>query len=283
MELSLRHRRVDPASAPLVMGILNVTPDSFSDGGDHFAPAGASARALEMIEEGADIIDVGPESTRPGARPVSVGEQIGRAVPVIEAIRTANSRIPISIDTRLAPVAKAALDAGAELVNDVSALRDDADMVDLVAERRAALVLMHRRGTAADMQQGGGPDYDDVVGEIAGFLQERRRYATDHGVDPACIIFDPGIGFGKRVEHNLLILRQLDRLVALGQPVMVGASRKSFIGQVLDITDPKERETGSLACVVIASMAGAAIVRVHDVRRAAEAAKLCQAVRNAAS
>ncbi len=282
MELSLRHRRVDPASAPLVMGILNVTPDSFSDGGDHLAPAGASARALEMIGDGADIIDVGPESTRPGARPVPVGEQIERAVPVIEAIRAANGRIPISIDTRLAPVAKAALDAGADLVNDVSALRDDADMVDLVAERGAAVVLMHRRGTAADMQRGGGPDYDDVVGEIVDFLRERRRYAADRGVDSAHIIFDPGIGFGKRLEHNLLILQQLDRLVALGQPVMVGASRKSFIGQLLAITDPKERENGSLACVVMAIMAGAAIVRVHDVRPAAEAAKLCRAVRHVA-
>lgn len=261
------------------MGVLNVTPDSFSDGGAYLAPDNAVARALQMIDEGAGIIDVGPESTRPGvAPPVSANEQIARAIPVIEAIRVANADIPISIDTRLAAVAKAALAAGADMVNDVSALRADPAMIEVVAASGATLVLMHMRGTPADMQAGGGPDYDDVIGEIAAFLDERRQYAADHGVDPTRIVLDPGIGFGKRVEHNLLILRHLDRFVALGQPVLVGASRKSFIGHTLGIEDPKDRLAGSLACAAMAAMAGAAIVRAHDVRTTVDVVRMCAAV-----
>ncbi|MFQ5590682.1 MAG: dihydropteroate synthase [Phycisphaerae bacterium] len=320
MELVLRHRRVDLSThPPLVMGILNVTPDSFSDAGDHFAPADATARAREMISEGADIIDVGPESTRPGAEAVPSAEQIRRAVPVIEAIRSEFDAIPISIDTRSSRVAEAALVAGADIINDVSALRDDNAMGALAADTGVPVVLMHRKGTSATMQQGGGPHYDDVIGEICTFLNARVEHAVNCGIASGRIILDPGIGFGKRTEHNLLILRHLDRFVELGHPVLVGASRKSFIGAVMrddhhtghadaeptvavdrgsyarDIPisvhggctggehhtggDPRHREAGSLACVAIAVMAGASILRVHDVASTLAAVRVCAAVR----
>ena len=281
MTLDLRGHRFDLTATPLVMGILNVTPDSFSDGGDHEDPACACKRAIEMIEQGADIIDVGPESTRPGAAPVLADQQIDRAVPVIEAIRAANDAIPISIDTRLASVARAALDVGADMVNDVSALRDDEDMAGVVERAAVPVVLMHRRGFSSDMQEGGGPEYDDVIGAIAGFFRERMAYAEGQGIPAERIVLDPGIGFGKRVEHNLLILRDLDRLVALGRPVLVGASRKSFIGSVLQIDEPGRRDPASLACAVMAVMAGCGILRVHDVRATADAVRICQAVRSA--
>lgn len=279
MLLPLPNRELDATGRPLIAGILNVTPDSFSDGGKYAAPEEAVAFAVEMIAEGADIIDVGPESTRPGSRPVSADEQIARAIPVIEAIRRRDPRVAISIDTRLAPVAQAAIQAGAEMVNDVSALRDDPAMAAVLAKTAAAVVLMHRRGTPVDMQRSGGPDYDDVIGEIVSFLEERKRYAVSAGVDPARIVFDPGIGFGKRVEHNLQILRDLDRFTSLGQLVMVGASRKSFIGHITGVESPDERLAGSLACVAIATLAGASILRVHDVRASVETARLCSAVR----
>ena len=260
------------------MGILNVTPDSFSDGGDYFTRDAAIAHALNMIAEGADIIDIGGESTRPGAEPTPAEEQMRRAIPVILAIRMRNSDIAISIDTRAAAVARAAVDAGADIINDVSALRDDPDMADVVAASGAAVVLMHRRGTSADMQDGGGPHYDDVIAEITAFLQQRRDFAAGRGIDRSRIILDPGLGFGKRVEHNLTILRHLDRLVALEQPVLVGASRKRFLGSVLGVDEPKQRLAGSLACAVIAALAGAAILRVHDVRATVDAVQLCSAV-----
>jgi dihydropteroate synthase len=267
-----------PPSPPLVMGILNVTPDSFSDGGDYFTRDAAGAHALNMIAEGADIIDIGGESTRPGAEPTPAEEQIRRAIPVIRAIRTRNSDIAISIDTRAAAVARAAVDAGSDIINDVSALRDDPAMADVVAASGAAVVLMHRRGTSADMQDGGGPHYDDVIAEITAFLQQRRDFAAGRGIDRSRIILDPGLGFGKRVEHNLTILRHLDRLVALEQPVLVGASRKRFLGSVLGVDEPKQRLAGSLTCAVIAALAGAAILRVHDVRATVDAVQLCSAV-----
>ncbi len=263
------------------MGVLNVTPDSFSDGGDHLATDAAIVQALAMIADGANIIDVGPESTRPGSQPVPAVGQIERAIPIIDAIRAKDDRITISIDTRLASVAKAALDAGADIVNDISALRDDPSILDCVATSGAAVVLMHMRGRPEDMQAGGGPRYDDVVGEIASFLDRRRDVAVDSGIDPSRIIFDPGIGFGKRVEDNLIILRHLDRLVALGAPVLIGASRKSFIGHVLDIEDPKQRGAASLACAVMAVMAGASIIRTHDVRATVEAVRMHWAITHA--
>lgn len=260
------------------MAILNVTPDSFSDGNAYANAQQAADAAERMIGEGAAIIDVGPESTRPGAAPVPASEQIDRALPVIEKIRARDDAIAISIDTRLASVAQVALDAGADLVNDVSALRDDAAMADLVASRDAAVVLMHMRGTPADMQKDGGPVYENVVDEITRFFEERISFATTAGIAAERIILDPGLGFGKRVEHNLTILRNLDHFVQLGQPILVGASRKSFIGHALDLNDPKDRLSGSLACAVTATLAGAAIIRTHDVRETVQAVQMATAI-----
>ncbi|UCE60155.1 MAG: dihydropteroate synthase [Phycisphaerales bacterium] len=293
MDLILRHSRVDPSTYPLVMGILNVTPDSFSDGGDYFEPKDAVARALEMIEDGADIIDIGGESTRPGASDVPEDEQIKRTVPVVESIRARNNSIPISIDTCLSTVAHAALEAGADVINDISAFRDDPEMVELAARTGVPVVLMHRKGKPATMQQEGGPQYDDVITEVCDFLRERVAFAVNRGLDPSKLILDPGIGFGKRVEHNLSILRNLGRFVALGQPVLVGASRKSFIGNVLESAiargdgsakyreNPRQREAASLACAAMAVGAGAAIIRAHDVRSTVEVVRLSAAVRQA--
>jgi dihydropteroate synthase len=238
---------------------------------------------MTMIAEGATIIDVGPESTRPGSQSVSADEQIRRALPVIRAIRSRDARIAISIDTRSADVAQTALHAGADMVNDTSALRDDPRLVEVVAASEAGVVLMHRRGAPMDMQNGGGPRYDDVTREISDFLRERRDFAVDCGIDPSRIVLDPGIGFGKRIEHNLLILRSLDRFVALGLPLLIGASRKRFIGSVLGIDDPKQRDAGSLACAVIAALAGVSIIRTHDVGATVRGLQVCEAVRCSAS
>lgn len=259
------------------MGILNVTPDSFSDGGRYVSPDDAVARAEEMVAEGADVIDIGPESTRPGAADVPADVQIARAVPVIRELRARFPRVPLSIDTRLAEVAGAALDAGAEVVNDTSALRDDDGLVALVAERGCAAVLMHRRGTPATMQAGGGPAYEDVVEVISEFLLERARFAESRGVQRSRIVLDPGIGFGKRVEDNVAVLRHVERFASLGYPVLIGASRKRFIGALLEevnevaATDPGARLFGSLACAAWATLGGASILRVHDVGPTREA------------
>ena len=281
MPLSLPHRTLVWNHRPLVMGILNVTPDSFSDGGRFLAHDDAVAHAEAMIGQGADIIDVGPESTRPGAASVSPDEQIERAIPVIKTVRGRHDTAVISIDTRSARVAAAALQAGAEIVNDVSALRDDPDMASLVARQRAGVVLMHMRGTPADMQAGGGPHYDDVVGEILEFLRERTECAVHAGIDPARIVVDPGIGFGKRPEHNLSLIKHLHRFTAGGVPVLVGASRKRFIGAVLRKDDAAERNAGSLAVAILAAIAGVAMLRVHDVRATVEAFNMLAAVRAA--
>ncbi|MGD2109149.1 MAG: dihydropteroate synthase [Phycisphaerae bacterium] len=277
----LGQRQAECRVTPVVMGVLNVTPDSFSDGGAYPSHEAAIARALEMIDEGAGIIDVGPESTRPGSGGVSEEEQIARAIPVIRGLRERHARVGISIDTRAARVAKEAIEAGADMVNDVSALRDDPELVEVVASSGAAIVLMHMRGTPAEMQGGGGPKYEDVVGEIAAFLSKRADWARQHGVDAERIIVDPGIGFGKRVEHNLAILKHLDRFVGLGHPVLVGASRKSFIGHVLEVPEPKRRLAGSLGCAAIAVMAGVSIIRVHDVRETVEVVRMCSSIRDA--
>lgn len=266
-----------------VWGILNVTPDSFSDGGAFLEPSAAVEAGLRMIEEGAAILDIGPESTRPGSAAVDEAEQIARAVPVIEGLRRRGATVEISIDTRRAAVARAALDAGATMINDVSALRDDPALAELVAERRAGLVLMHMKGTPADMQREGGPAYDDVVGEVLAFLRERRDFAVARGVARERIILDPGLGFGKRFEHNLALLRGLDRFAELGRPVLVGASRKAFLGRILGRDDPRDRLHGSLACALIAAARGAAILRVHDVRPTSEALRTWAAIESAPS
>jgi dihydropteroate synthase len=257
------------------MGVLNVTPDSFYDGGRRLNPSTAVADGIEMAEAGADVIDVGGESTRPGARPVSEEEELERVLPVVRGLRCA-LRIPISIDTYKSRVARAALREGADIVNDISALRFDAAMVSLVAEERVPVVLMHMQGGPRTMQL--EPRYDDVVREVRDFLADRIRYAVEGGVEQDRIIIDPGIGFGKTLDHNLALLRGLPQLAGLGQPLLVGASRKTFVGKILEV-DPGERLEGSLAAAVVAVLAGASIIRAHDVKETRKALRVADAIR----
>lgn len=260
------------------MGILNVTPDSFSDGGKFALVGAAVARGLEMIRQGAAIVDVGGESTHPGSSAVADDEQIRRAIPVIRGLRSATAEASLSIDTRSARVAAAAIEAGADLVNDVSALRDDPEMAGVVASAGVGVVLMHRRGTPADMQRDGGPEYGDVIAEIKSFLRGRVDFAQRAGIDAERIIVDPGIGFGKRVEHNLAILGNVAAFAELGRPVLIGASRKSFLGTVLGIPEPKKRDSASLACAILAATGGASIIRTHDVAATVEAIRALSAI-----
>lgn len=260
------------------MGIVNVTPDSFSDGGRFVGPAEAVRHAQRLVDEGADLIDVGGESTRPGAAPVEVEEETRRVVPVIRALAK-RLAVPVSIDTSKAAVAQRAIDAGASLVNDVTALRGDPQMAQIVAKARVSVILMHRRGTPQTMQQ--APRYQDVVGEVRKFLAQASRRAQGAGIRSDRILLDPGLGFGKTVRHNLLLLRHLDALVALGQPVVVGPSRKSFIGRVLN-AEILDRLEGTLACVAYAMRQGAAMVRVHDVKPAVDLIRMWNAIEDAA-
>lgn len=257
-----RNRQLVIGAMPAVMGIVNVTPDSFSDGGVHYEAKVAIAAALQMERDGALVVDVGGESTRPGSAAVSIDEEIARVVPVIEGIRR-SSDIAISIDTRKAAVARAALDAGADIVNDVSALRFDRALAPLVAERGVPVVLMHMRGEPATMQQ--FAVYDDVVLDVACELQAFVGEALNAGIASDQILVDPGIGFAKTYEHNLQLLAEADVFARIA-PVLVGASRKAFIGQLTGQPGGGPRMAGSLAAVAAAVRAGAAIVRVHDVR-----------------
>ncbi len=259
------------------MGILNVTPDSFFDGGRHAGLDAALAHARRLIAAGADVVDVGGESTRPGAAPLPADDELARVVPVVAALRH-ESDVPISVDTTKAAVAAAALDAGADVVNDVSAGRFDPGLLPLVAARGAGVVLMHMQGTPATMQA--APHYDDVVAEVRDFLRERAAAAIGAGVDPARIWVDPGIGFGKRRQDNLDLLAHLDALVTLGFPVLVGASRKGFLATAASET-PDDRLAASLAAAALAATNGAAIVRVHDVAATRRALALADAVRAA--
>lgn len=247
---------------PLLMGILNVTPDSFSDGGRFLAAEAAVAHAQRMAQEGADLIDIGGESTRPGAEPIEPPEQLRRALPVIEGIRREGSEIALSIDTRSSQVAEAALAAGATIINDVSAGRHDERMLPLAAARGCPMILMHMQGEPRTMQN--APTYGDVAGEVAEFLQDRVEAAVDAGVHLERILIDPGIGFGKTDRHDLQLLRELNRICALGRPVVVGASRKRIIGSVTG-RGRDERAFGTAGAVGWAVAHGAAIVRVHDV------------------
>jgi dihydropteroate synthase len=245
-----------------VMGIVNVTPDSFSDGGLYLDPSAAIAHALELERDGAAILDIGGESTRPGADPVSAERQLARVLPVIAGLRSAGSRAQLSIDTSAARVARAALDAGATLVNDVTALRADPEMAGLVAAAGADCCLMHMLGEPRTMQR--DPRYDDVVGEVKAFLEARMAFAVAAGIDERRIMLDPGIGFGKTIEHNLELLRRLDELVALGRPVVIGTSRKSFLGRITG-REIDDRLAGTIATNVLAYERGASVFRVHDV------------------
>jgi dihydropteroate synthase len=258
---------------PSVMGVVNVTPDSFSDGGVHLQPAAAAAAGWRMLDDGAAIVDVGGESTRPGSEGVSVEEELRRVVPVLESLHGA----PVSIDTAKAGVARRALELDAELVNDVTALRGDPDLAEVVAESGAYLCLMHMQGEPRTMQQ--SPTYDDVASEVAAFLEERLRFAVDAGVEEDRIALDPGIGFGKTVQQNFELVRRLDVLIALGRPVLIGFSRKSSLGRI--VGDPTAT-TGSLAASIAAAVAayerGATILRAHDVREHVEALTVAAAV-----
>lgn len=269
--------RLDFSPGCLVMGILNVTPDSFSDGGEFFDTDKAVARGLEMVRQGAAILDIGPESTRPGAAPVSVDEQIRRAVPVIRRLRE-HSAIPISIDTRDPEVAEAAMDAGASMLNDITALNDEA-MAQLALRRKVPVILMHMQGTPETMQQ--APRYADVVAEVLEFLMERAKFAESLGVPKEWIIVDPGIGFGKTTEHNLCLLKRLELFAGLGYRLLVGPSRKRFIGQLTGRDNPADRIAGTAAVVALAAMKGASIVRVHDVADMVDVVRMVSAVQSA--
>jgi dihydropteroate synthase len=258
---------------PSVMGVVNVTPDSFSDGGVFLRPEAAVAEAYGMLDEGAAIVDIGGESTRPGAEGVSLEEELQRVEPVLHSLQ----RQPVSIDTSKAAVARRALEEGALMVNDVTALRGDPELAGVVADGGAYLCLMHMLGEPRTMQD--DPRYDDVVSDVVAFLEERLAVATDAGIPEEHVCLDPGIGFGKTIEHNLELVRRLDEIVTLGRPVLVGASRKRFLGRVLG--DP-EAITGpvaaSVAVAVLAYEHGASIIRAHDVREHVEALKAAQAV-----
>ena len=278
MKLHLPDRAALDLDRAVIVGILNLTPDSFSDGGAYGDADGAVGAAMSMVEQGADAIDIGGESTRPGAQRIDADEQCRRVIPVIERL-AGETDIALSIDTTRSVVAERALDAGAVMVNDVSAGRDDAEVFRVVADRGAALVLMHMLGEPATMQD--DPQYGDVVTEVRDFLMRRAEAAGAAGVRQEQIVIDPGIGFGKTTAHNLALLRHLDVFVATGQAVMLGASRKRFIGQITGQDDPAQRAVGTAATTVLGVMAGVQMFRVHDVGMNREAADVVTAVREA--
>ena len=266
---------------PVLMGILNVTPDSFSDGGEFFGVELAVAQAEKMLDEGAHMIDIGGESTRPGSDPVSPEEELRRVLPVVQGILGGRPETTISIDTYRTSTAEAVLDAGARVVNDVTALRGDPKMAGLVAERGCPVVLMHMLGEPKSMQR--DPRYEDVVREVRDFLAGRAEHAINAGVREGNVILDPGIGFGKTLRHNLELLNSLDTFVELGFPVLVGASRKSFLGRIAGSDDAKGRLFSTVATSVIAYERGATFFRVHDVRANSKALEVAVAVRRASS
>jgi len=259
------------------MGVLNVTPDSFSDGGKYQTAEDAAEEAVRMAQDGADIIDIGGESTRPGAVPVSAGEELSRVMPVIKALK-GRVDVPISIDTWKSEVAREALSGGARIVNDVTALRGDKATSSVIARAGAGVILMHMRGEPGTMQD--DVQYDDLIGEVFEYLAGSVDIAVKAGIEPGKIAVDPGIGFGKTVEHNLTILRQLGRLKDLGKPVVIGTSRKSFIGKLTG-RQPDSREFGTAATVAAAILNGADIVRVHDVRDMRDVAVMTDAIKGA--
>ena len=277
-EWKLACRSLSYGERTLVMGVLNITPDSFSDGGRFYAFDRAIEQAERMISEGADIIDVGGESTRPGSEFVSKADEMRRVIPVIERLRSSSS-IPISIDTTKSSVTRAALEAGAEIVNDISGLRFDPAIADEVANTKAGLILMHSRGTPKDMQQ--LRPVADIIGEVVTSLRQSVTITEEHGVPRESIAIDPGIGFGKTAEQNVELIAKLDHLAEEfpDLPLMIGTSRKSFIGKLLDNAPADERLYGTLASVVAAVFNGAHIVRVHDVKAAVEAVRVVDALR----
>jgi dihydropteroate synthase len=264
-------------STPVIMGVLNTTPDSFSDGGRFIDPAAALDRAEELVSEGAAIIDVGGESTRPGADFVNEEEELARVLPVVRLLRS-RLPVPLSIDTRRASVARACLDAGGDIVNDISALSDP-EMAEVVAAAGAGLVLMHMQGEPRDMQV--NPTYGDVVREVCDSLEEKLGAAVGWGIGREKIALDPGIGFGKTADHNLQLIANLDVLASVGQPVLLGVSRKSFLGKLIGGARPEDRAVATAAACVAGLFKGARIFRVHDVRVVREALQIAEAVRSA--
>jgi len=258
-----------------VMGVLNVTPDSFSDGGLFLDPDKAIEHGLQLQDEGAAILDVGGESTRPGAMSVDASTELERVLPVIEGLARAGIEAQLSIDTSKARVAREALQAGAKLVNDVTALRGDPEMAAAIADAHADCCLMHMLGEPRTMQE--NPRYDDVVSDVTAFLEERLAFAVKHGIGEHRIMLDPGIGFGKTVAHNLELLRRLDEIVALGRPVVIGTSRKSFLGRLTGRQDTAERLPGTIATNVLAYERGARVFRVHDVASVVDALTIAAA------
>ena len=269
-----KDRLIEFPCRPLIMGVVNVTPDSFYDGGRYLDAEAAVAHAVRLVEEGADLLDVGAESTRPGADAVNEAEERRRVIPVVTAVAKAVT-VPISIDTSKAAIAREALDAGAVLVNDVTALRGDSAMVDVVARSGAGIVLMHMHGTPRTMQQ--APRYNDVVEEISVFFEERIHFAMTHGIVRRQIILDPGIGFGKLLVHNLTLLAQLRCFEIFECPLLVGVSQKAFLGQLLD-RPVQERQWGTAAAVAMAVDRGAGILRVHDVRAMKDVVQVAAAI-----
>lgn len=265
---------LDFSKKTYVMGILNRTPDSFSDGGKFAREEDAVKHALAMVRNGADIIDIGGESTRPGSSPVSTEEELQRVMPIIERLR-AMIDVPISIDTSKARVAEAALKNGASMVNDITGLKSDRDMARVVAEYGVPLVVMHMKGAPSTMQQ--DPHYEDLIEEIKRSLRESIEIAKEFGIDENKIIIDPGIGFGKTLKHNLQIIKELYRFRALDRPIMIGVSRKSFIGKLLDC-DVNERVMGTASCLALAIANGANIIRVHDVKEMIEVAQVADSI-----
>ena len=266
----------EDVSRPLIMGILNVTPDSFSDGGLFTDASRAVEKALEMVEEGADLIDVGGESTRPGADPVPLQEELERVIPVIDLL-SKEVRVPISVDTRKPQVAAAACEAGATMINDVEGFRNP-EMVKVAAETGAWVVVMHMKGTPKDMQN--NPTYKDVVGEVCSFLERQRDVLVQHGVDPSRVMVDPGIGFGKRFEDNLTLINSLDLIKKrVKQPLLLGHSRKRFLGEILGVP-PEERDVATAAVSVFAAIKGVDMVRVHNVKMCSQALRVVETLRN---
>ena len=268
---------LNPKRETLVMGIVNVTPDSFSDGGKFFSPEDAISHASKLISQGADIIDIGGESTRPGAEQVSETEELNRVIPVIEKIRDENPKILISIDTTKALVAEHAIEVGADIINDVSGFSFDNNMIETVARFNVPVIIMHMKGKPQNMQF--NPEYKDVINEILDFFKKKIKIAIQSGINRRMIILDPGIGFGKTVEHNFELLSRLNEFNVLELPIMIGPSRKSFIGITLDLP-PEDRIEGTAAAVSAGVMNGATIVRVHDVKSMKRVVKIIDKIRN---
>jgi dihydropteroate synthase len=272
----LRDRTLTPGAPPLILGIVNVTPDSFSDGGQFLDTDAAVAHGLRLVEQGADLLDIGGESTRPGSEPVGLEEELARVVPVVRRLAALTST-PLSVDTNKAEVARQALEAGAHVINDITALQGDPAMPEVVRSYRAGVILMHMQGTPATMQT--APHYEDVVAEVADFLEARLQACTDMGIAASQVVLDPGIGFGKTREHNLRLLAHLEELQRLGRPVCLGVSRKGFLGKMLN-RPVHQRLASSLAAACYALVRGSAqILRVHDVAETRDAVVVLNALR----